>query len=174
MIPSALNLGPITATLVVGPEGEHVGPDGTSKSLGGQADFDWFVSVRRRAEVVLTSGKSYVDETYRPPANSELAVLSRTLTASDLAPGVMLISENQASNFREAVKHLQSLGFERIQCEFGPTGFLALSAVPSVEAYLSSDKLSGLEIFTSRHGVDFELVSSAELFIARIGSVAVH
>jgi peroxiredoxin len=46
--------------------------------------------------------------------------------------------------------------------------------VPSVEAYLSSDKLSGLEIFTSRHGVEFELLSSEELFIARIGSVAVH
>ncbi len=174
MIPSALNLGPITATLVVGPEGEHVGPDGTSKSLGGKADFDWFVSVRRRAEVVLTSGKSYVDEIYRPPANAELAVFSRALTASDLGPGIMLISENQAANFREAVKHLQSLGFEKIQCEFGPTGFLALSAVPTVEAYLSSDKLSGIEIFTSRHGVKFELVSSAGLFIARIGSVAVH
>lgn len=174
MIPSALNLGPITATLVVGPEGEHVGPDGTSKSLGAQADFDWFVSVRRRAGVVLTSGKSYVDETYRAPVNAELAVFSRTLTASDLAPGVMLISENQAANFREAVKHLQSLGFEKIQCEFGPTGFLALSAVPSVETYLSSEKLSGIDIFTTRHGVEFELVSSAELFIARIGSVAVH
>ena len=174
MIPSALNLGPITATLVVGPEGEHVGPDGTSKSLGGKADFDWFVSVRRRADVVLTSGKSYLDETYRPPANAELAVFSRALTASDLSPGVVLISEDQAANFREAVKHLQSLGFERIQCEFGPTGFLALSAVPSVEAYLSSDKLSGIEIFASRHGLEFELVSSTELFIARIGSVAVH
>jgi hypothetical protein len=69
----------------------------------------------------------------------------------------MLISENQAANFIEAVKHLQSLGFERIQCEFGPTGFLALSAVPSVEAYLSSEKLSGIEIFTSRHGVEFRV-----------------
>jgi hypothetical protein len=59
-----------------------LGPDGTSKSLGGQADFDWFVSVRRRAEVVLTSGKSYVDETYRAPVNAELAVFSRALTAS--------------------------------------------------------------------------------------------
>ena len=130
--------------------------------------------MRRRAEVVLTSGKSYVDETYRAPVNAELAVFSRALAASDLAPGVMLISEHHATSFIEAVKHLQSLGFERIQCEFGPTGFLALSAVPSVEAYLSSDKLSGIEIFTTRHGAEFELVSSAGLFIARIGSVAVH
>jgi hypothetical protein len=34
--------------------------------------------------------------------------------------------------------------------------------------------MGGIERFTAKHGVDFELASSAELFIARIGSVAVH
>ena len=174
MIPSQLKLGPITATLVVGAAGEHVGPDGTSKSLGGQEDFDWFVSVRRRAEVILTSGRTYLDEDYRPPAQASLAVFSKNLSDADLAHGVILIAEHQASSFSMAIKHLQSLGFERIHCEFGPTGFLALSSEPLVEAYISSDTQSGIEIFSAKHGVEFELVSSGQLFIARIGSVAVH
>ena len=174
MIPNHLNLGPITATLVVGAGGEHVGPEGTSKSLGGQLDFDWFVAVRRRAEVILTSGKTYRDEGYRLPANAELAVFSRSMRDSELAPGVILISEGRATTFGKAVEHLLSLGFGKIHCEFGPTGFLGLAAEPMVEAYLSSDTRSGIEIFSARHGVEFELVSDKGLFIARIGSVAVH
>ncbi|MGA1469550.1 MAG: hypothetical protein ACO324_05235, partial [Aquiluna sp.] len=59
-------------------------------------------------------------------------------------------------------------------CEFGPTGFLATTAEPKVEAYLSSETRSGIERFTAKHGVEFELVSHDGLFIARIGSVAVH
>ena len=174
MIPSQLTLGPITATLVVGADGEHVGPDGTSRSLGGPSDFDWFVSVRRRAEVILTSGKSYLDEHYVVPANAKLAVFSRSLREADLAPGVIHISERQASTFGDAVKHLLSLGFEKIHCEFGPTGFLGLTSESMVEAYLSSETRSGIEHFTAKHGVEFELVSHDALFIARIGSVAVH
>jgi len=174
LIPSQLNLGPITATLVVGADGEHVGQDGTSRSLGGPFDFEWFVSVRRRAEVILTSGRTYLDEAYVVPANAKLAVFSRRLREADLAPGVIHISERQASTFRDAVNHLLSLGFERIHCEFGPTGFLGLTSESMVEAYLSSETIGGIERFTAKHGVEFEVVSSHGLFIARIGSVAVH
>jgi hypothetical protein len=174
LIPDQLNLGPITATLVVGAGGEHVGPEGTSKSLGGQLDFDWFVAVRRRAKVILTSGKTYLDEGYRLPPNAELAVFSRNLRETDLAPEVILITDGQANTFGKAVEHLLSLGFDKIHCEFGPTGFLGLAAEPMVEAYLSSDTRSGIEIFSERHGVEYELVSDKGLFIARIGSVAVH
>ena len=174
MIPSQLTLGPITATLVVGADGEHVGPDGTSRSLGGPSDFEWFVSVRRRAEVILTSGRSYLDEHYVVPANAKLAVFSRSLREADLAPGVIHISERQARSFGDAVKHLLSLGFEKIHCEFGPTGLLGLTSESMVEAYLSSETMGGIESFTAKHGVKFELVSSDGLFIARIGSVAVH
>jgi len=174
LIPSQLKLGPITATLVVGADGEHVGHDGTSKSLGGPSDFEWFLSVRRRAEVILTSGKTYLDERYVVPANAKLAVFSRRLRKADLAPGVIHISDLQSSTFGDAVKHLLSLGFDRIHCEFGPTGFLATTAEPMVDAYLSSETRSGIERFSARHEVDFEIVSSDGLFIARIGSVAVH
>ena len=174
MIPSQLKLGPITATLVVGADGEHVGHDGTSRSLGGPSDFEWFLSVRRRAEVILTSGKTYLDERYVVPSNAKLAVFSRRLRKADLAPGVIHISELQASTFGDAVKHLLSLGFDGIHCEFGPTGFLATTAEPKVEAYLSAETIGGIERFTAKHGVDFEIVSSDGLFIARIGSVAVH
>ena len=151
-----------------------MGPDGTSRSLGGPSDFEWFVSVRRRAEVILTSGRSYLDEHYVVPANAKLAVFSRRLREADLAPGVIQISEQHAGTFGDAVNHLLSLGFERIHCEFGPTGFLGLTSEPMVEAYLSSETMGGIESFTAKHGVEFEFVSSHGLFIARIGSVAVH
>lgn len=174
MIPDPSSFGPITSSLVVGPNGWHKGSDGTSRTLGGQADFDWFVSLRRRADVILTSGKTFRDESYRKPKAAEIAVFSRSNNALTLDFEIIQIGPEVAMSFQEAVNHLHSLGFERIHCEFGPTGFVALSKEQSVVSFLSSDSLSGIESFASKHRLEFELVTTNGLFIARVGSVAVH
>ena len=159
---------------MVGPNGEHVGPDGTSRSLGGQEDREWFLTLRRRADVILTSGKTFLDEAYRKPQGAALAVFSRQIRHLDLPEGTIALGSAQAKDFREALGHLRLLGYRKIHCEFGPTGFLALSEDNIVESYLSSESQSGIEAFTERNDTPFSLVASGSLFIARIGSVAVH
>lgn len=174
MLPDPSSFGPVTSSLVVGPHGEHIGPDGTSRSLGGDADFQWFVSLRRSAEVILTSGKTFRDENYQKPKSAELAVFSRS--ASDITPNfeVIRIGPQTAQSFSDAVGHLLSLGFNRIHCEFGPTGFVSLAKTQSIASLLSSESLNGIESFTTKHSLEFDLLSSNALSIARVGSVAVH
>ena len=170
---SDITPGHLTASLVVSPGGDHVGSDGTSKSLGGQADFEWFIWLRNRAEVILTSGKTFRDEGYKTPKNSRLAVFSRGREELDLFADAIFIDSGQASSFQGAVNHLLSSGYNSIHCEFGPTGFVELIRGGEVECFLSCEALAGIRAFTDRHGLQFEIAADEELVIARMGSVAV-
>lgn len=174
MIPDPSSFGPITSSLVVGAQGEHKGPDGTSRSLGGKADFEWFVSLRSQAQVILTSGKTFRDESYRKPKSAELAVFSKSATETKVDFEVIHLGPQHAKSFYEAVEHLKTLGFDRIHCEFGPTGFVSLAQKQIVASLLSSASPDGIECFTTEHNLEYELLSSNGLSIARVGSVAVH
>ena len=154
--------------------GQHTGPDGTSKSLGGQADFEWFVSLRNRAEVILTSGLTYEVEQYRMPKNSALAIFSRNSEKRRFPAEAVRISDEDARDYQEAFSSLRDKGFQSVHCEFGATGFVELSRSAAIESYLSSASLKGIESFTGVHKLHFDIVRSEGLFIARIGSVAVH
>ena len=68
----------ITASMVVDGAGSHIGPDGTSKSLGGESDFELLMLFRKRAGTVLTTGLTARSENYRLPSSSALAILTRS------------------------------------------------------------------------------------------------
>lgn len=170
---SEINLGNVTASLVVSEYGDHVGSDGTSRSLGGQADFDWFIGLRNRAAVILTSGKTFRDESYREPKNSHLAVFSRNHDIIDPIDNMISIGPEQASSFEGAVQYLLAEGYGSIHCEFGPTGFIALARAGFVECYLSSESISGIKEFSEQNSINCSIVADDHLVIARVGSVAV-
>lgn len=173
MLVSDIDLGLVTASLVVSPSGNHVGSDGTSKTLGGQADFEWFTGLRNRAEVILTSGKTYRDESYKPPRKARLAVFSTKHGSPDLLDGAISIGPKQASDYEGAVRYLLTEGYGSIHCEFGPKGFIALTRAGFVECYLSCETTSGIKAFSESHSLSYTIAADKELVIARMGSVAV-
>ena len=170
---SDIDLGLVTASLVVSPSGDHVGSDGTSKTLGGQADLEWFIGLRNRVEVILTSGKTYRDENYKPPKKAQLAVFSAKHGSTDLLEGAVPIGPNQARDYEGAVQYLLTEGYGSIHCEFGPRGFIALAKAGFVECYLSCETTAGIRAFSERHSLGYTIAADEELVIARMGSVAV-
>lgn len=116
---------PITASLVVSTEGEFTGSQGSSKELSDPTDRLWLSALRRRSEVVITSGKTFRVERYAMPKTADLAILSRSkLELSHLEPksGQRLHVLAEQRSYLSAVWHLGSLGYRRIHVEFGPAG----------------------------------------------------
>ena len=142
----------ITASLVVDAEGSHIGPDGTSKSLGGEADFRFLMEFRKRSSTVLTTGKTARLENYRVPTSASLLVLTRS--GSDSLPqalrveAVRLIGDKHAISATEAVEELLTAGKLPIHIEFGPNTLTEILRTRNdVRAFISSEFESGAANF---------------------------
>jgi hypothetical protein len=156
-----------TASLVVGRHGETVGLDGTSKSLGGPADLEWLRFLRANAEVVLTSGKNFRDESYRMPRSADLAVLSRKVGEDALRaelPQRFLVL--RSGGYFEALTELHQRGYKRVHIEFGPSGLLELVKV-GVPLWISSQYPEGIGKLAESMNLHVEpLVKFEDLHIA--------
>lgn len=164
----ALTLGNITASLVVDSQGSAVGPAGTSKGIGNQTDFELLVYLRRRCEVVLTSGLTALKEHYRMPRGADLAILTtRSESDFDIPAGeasLLFLS----GGYHASLKELADLGYSRVHTEFGPTGFTALVAADSVDALLSSTSEAGIKAFCDSQELRPEAtLQISDLHIAR-------
>ena len=164
-----LDLGDITASLVVDDLGSATGPDGTSRGVGNQTDFELLVYLRRRSEVVLTSGLTALRENYKMPKAADLAILTSR------SPEDFDIPSNQANllfvsgGYIPSFQALRGLGYMRIHTEFGPAGFSALAASNEVDAVLSSLSQAGLEAFCNKQELEVEtMLQFEELHIARV------
>lgn len=167
-----LNAGSITASLVVSPEGSAASSSGTSKGLGNTTDqalLRWF---RSRSQIVLTSGKTAELENYRLPSRAELAILSksnRTYRSLGTDVSKVIFLEN-LSSYAHAIEALADLGYSKIHCEFGPTGFIELVKLNIVEGYVSCMAAAGIEEFAFQHQVGWTELQTVgdDLYVARV------
>ena len=164
----------LTASLVVGHNGNYVSDTGTSKGLGNPADFELLKHLRSRSQVVLTSGLTARLERYKMPSTADLAILSRSGGyAPEVTGGREVIQLGEQAGYFEATTVLSELGYERIHTEFGAAGFTQLARHDEVDCILSSTTDGGLQAFCERQSLAiFDLISLPELFIARVRSVA--
>jgi riboflavin biosynthesis pyrimidine reductase len=159
----------ITASLVVDEHGSSVSPAGNSRGLGNQTDFELLLWLRRRAQVILTSGVTAQAEDYQMPAGAELAILTNSNRHyRRLISHIERIHFLNNHSFFEAVEALIAKGFNRIHTEFGETGFTAL-ANQEVDCFLSSITSEGIEMFTAVRELRVKGVPEvAGLSIARV------
>jgi len=163
----------VTGSLVVSESGDFQDQQGGSKNLGGETDLRWLISLRRRAEVVVTSGKTFRVENYRMPKAADLAVFSRSpLDTSGLVikpeQQVLWLGNEQATNYVSAVNHLLEFGYKQIHIEFGPTGIAELlQAKFDFALWLSSESTSGLDTASGKLGCEiYKLCKIDNLWLA--------
>jgi len=146
------NLGHLTASLVLGQDGNHVDVNGTSKLLGGPADLELLKYFRSRSSWVLTTGATARAERYRIPSKAKLAVLSRqgelalpeTLDASE----VTVLGSDFPMSIASAILHLEDLDPGGIHLEFGPQTLLTAHAeIDRLQIILSSEFETGASNF---------------------------
>ena len=149
---SSIGNAAITASLVVDAKGSHIGPDGTSKSLGGEADFRFLMQFRKRSSTVLTTGKTARVENYRVPTSASLVVLTRSgidsLPQALRVEEVRLIGNKHDISPTEAVEELLTDGNLPIHLEFGPSALIEiLRARTDIRVFISSEFESGAANF---------------------------
>ena len=145
----------ITASMVVDDAGSHTGPDGTSKSLGGESDFELLMFFRKRAGTVVTTGLTARSENYRMPSSSALAILTRssieTLPEQLRVEQVRLIGNDIILTPDEAIQELMTSSPTPIHIEFGPTALSeTLRSRTDVRAFISSEFPAGAATFISK------------------------
>ncbi|MDG2497085.1 MAG: hypothetical protein P8M68_02750 [Aquiluna sp.] len=148
----------ITASLVVDSEGNHIGPDGTSKSLGGPLDLELLLAFRKAAGAVLTTGKTARMENYRMPSSAALFVLSRqdrdSLPLAIRSESAKLIGSGTSSGLESAFKDIEQQGYSKIHVEFGPTTLVEMAkSQQKVRIFVSSDSESGAQHFADKHNL---------------------
>jgi len=152
------NLGHLTASLVLGQDGNHVDVNGTSKLLGGPADLELLKYFRSRSSWVLTTGATARAERYRIPSKAKLAVLSRqgelalpeTLDASE----VTVLGSDFPMSIASAILHLENLDPGGIHLEFGPQTLLTAHAeIDRLQIILSSEHETGASNFAEANNL---------------------
>ena len=152
------NLGHLTASLVLGQDGNHVDVNGTSKLLGGPADLELLKYFRSRSSWVLTTGATARAERYRIPSKAKLAVLSRqgelalpeTLDASE----VNVLGSDFPMSIASAILHLENLDPGGIHLEFGPQTLLTAHAeIDRLQIILSSEHETGASNFADANNL---------------------
>lgn len=148
-----LPAGNVTASLVVSPAGSAVSTNGTSRGLGNETDLALLKWFRARSQIVLTSGKTAELENYRYPSSTGLAILSRSQRTYDsLAEDrEKVLFLTGVDTYLQAIDGLKNRGFQKIHCEFGPTGFVELVNEDKVDGFVSSIEASGIEGFAKLH-----------------------
>ena len=104
----------VRLNMIVGPSGEFVDENGSSRGLSNVLDRKLIGHLRRQSDVIVTGGNTARNEQYRVPSHCSLAVISETFQIED--PSFISLK-----NPEQAIPNLKELGFERILLETGPT-----------------------------------------------------
>lgn len=148
----------ITASLVVDQNGNSVSTSGSSKGIGNATDLELLIALRRKSQLILTSGITYRQEVCKMPKSADLAVFSRNpvdFSVLDIPAGskATWIGPDKAGNYHQALDACHDLGYKRIHIEFGERGIIALYEHKRIDALvISSVHPDGLERFFARVG----------------------
>jgi riboflavin biosynthesis pyrimidine reductase len=163
------------ASMVLDSKGNHVGVDGTSKSISNSEDIKLLMALRAKCDVIVTTGKTARIEAYKASRFAPIAIVSRQPKPLDGIPAfsqtgafesIVLKSEGLELDFDELGRQLTSLGFNKFLFEGGPSTMsqllrsnVASELVLSVVDVDSSKKFEPRKIAETRLGLgsEFEL-----------------
>jgi riboflavin biosynthesis pyrimidine reductase len=157
----------ITASLVCDENGSTIGKDGSSKGLGNQTDLALLIALRRKSQVVLTSGRTFRADQYRFPKHSDLAVLSNVPVSINVPAGQRLLEKK--SGYTQALLELKADGYSHIHVEYGLTGISDLVANRVLDGlFLSSTTRAGLDKLALELGVSPVVVELSDLYVGLV------
>jgi hypothetical protein len=157
----------ITASLVCDAAGNTVSPSGSSAGLGNATDLSLLVTLRRQAQVILTSGLTFRADEYRFPKNADLAVLTTSSVEIDVPSGQKLLVKN--SGYRETLEELGEEGYHRVHVEYGLTGIKTLVRAGAIDAlFLSSPLPSGVQALANQMSLEPTILQLADLCIGLV------
>lgn len=124
------------ATLVIDAQGNFVGLDGTSKSIGNHTDLQLLLALRSKASVIVTTGQTARAESYKPSRFAPIAIITRDPESLATLPllenaGVhetlfLCSDQDEPEAFSEYEASLKSKGFGRVLFEGGPKSLASL------------------------------------------------
>jgi riboflavin biosynthesis pyrimidine reductase len=157
----------VTASLVADEFGNTVSQEGNSSGLGNSIDLALLIALRRKSEVVLTSGKTLREDRYKFPKGADLAVLTSHEVDMAVPAGQQLILSS--TGYSEALAALKASGYQRVHVEYGVTGISSLVKEKAIEAmFLSSPKESGVLALAQRLNVKPVLLRLEDLYVGLV------
>ena len=159
----------MTSSFVVDSAGKATNEQGNSKGLGNSSDLFLLKTLRRHAQVVLTSGLTARVENYRMPATADLAIFTqRGVGELGLEPKtnqrLLILTPPTVSSYEEALEVLLN-SYSRVHVEFGPTGVREILRRLDLVA-VSGKNREGVAKFVSGIGLDvLEQFELPELFV---------
>lgn len=116
------------ATFVINEEGQSVGTDGTSASLSNPTDLAFLISLRTKADVIVTTGATARAEKYKASRLAPIAFLTRNPDSLLALPAftqpgpnknILLTPKSETSAFLDSQSKLRDLGFKSFLFEGG-------------------------------------------------------
>jgi riboflavin biosynthesis pyrimidine reductase len=157
----------ITASLVSDQHGKTVSNDGSSTGLGNSTDLSLLVALRRQAQVILTSGKTFRSDRYKFPKQADLAVLTNHELDIAAPTGQKLIVSNLG--YQQTLTDLKLSGYKRVHVEYGITGIRALLEAKALDALLlSSRDKSGVLALALELQVEPILLELEDLYVGLV------
>jgi hypothetical protein len=157
----------ITASLVSDQHGNTVSTEGSSAGLGNSTDLSLLVALRRQAQVILTSGKTFRNDRYRFPKQADLAVLSNHELDISVPDAQKLI--HSKLGYQQTLTDLKLRGYKRAHVEYGITGIRALLEVKALDALLlSSRHKSGVLALAMELKVEPILLELEDLYVGLV------
>lgn len=118
------------ASIVLDSFGNHIGVDGTSKSISNSVDIQLLMALRAKSDVIVTTGKTARIEGYKASRFAPIAIVSQQQDPKEGIPAfsqpgdfesIVLKSNGSELDFVELGLQLTSLGFKRFLFEGGPS-----------------------------------------------------
>jgi riboflavin biosynthesis pyrimidine reductase len=169
--------------MVLDSNGNHIGVDGTSKSISNRMDIHLLMALRAKSDVIVTTGKTARIEAYKASGFAPIAIVSRQPKPQDGIPAfsqtgdfksIVLRSDGLELDFDELGRQLRTLGFNRFLYEGGPSTMsqllrsdVASELVLSVVDVDASQKLEPRRIAETRLGLGPEFVLADDFLAER-------
>ncbi len=157
----------VTASLVADENGNTVSSEGNSSGLGNSTDLSLLVALRRKSQVILTTGKTFRSDRYKFPKYADLAVLTIQELKLSAPEGQELILSNLG--YLQTLTDLRLKGYKRVHVEYGITGISALVKAKALDALLlSSREKSGVLALASELNVKPLLLALEDLYVGLV------
>ena len=157
----------VTASLVADEYGNTVSSLGNSSGLGNATDLSLLIALRRKSQVILTTGKTFRSDQYKFPKLADLAVLTEQVLDISVPAGQKLIVAS--GGYHQALLDLQRSDYKRVHIEYGITGVRALLEAKALDAlFLSSRSKSGFLALASELNVEPLVISLEDLYVGLV------
>jgi len=149
------------ATIALNENGDHIGADGTSKSLSNEADLKLLISLRGLADIFVTTGLTARTENYRSSRLGPIAFITRNpeslksiqaFSEAGAFPNLVFSGLDDGSLFQAIQDKLKSSGHAAFLYEGGPSLLPSmLKQIGSLQLVLSMTNLDDIGLLEPRH-----------------------